>query len=188
MNPNTKPITPQTSKGNERDLMRFLMALQAAVEDDAEDNRFATRDRSIQPLGTSHAAEITGRSRRYVQNTLNPNNETNPLGIKEFYRLWVRGLDISVIEELVRPRGVVVFELGEAEAQDGHHLSMHAIQLGKEVGDLFAELERGIDPMGEDGADISLHELDRFTREAMEIFPKVLLLIEDMKARAASCR
>lgn len=189
MNPNSKPVTPQTSKSAERDLMRFLMVYQAAVEEDEHSNRFATRDHAIIPIGTDIAAEKTGRTMKYIQNTLNPFNETNPPGLREFYRLWRSAdLDVSVIAELLRPRRMVAFQLPVIDDKDDAAMAIHAVELAKEVGDVFCYMEEVFRVSSELGKDVSRNELDRFSRECYEVMPKLLVLIEDMKARAASCR
>lgn len=186
MNPKAKPVTPKTSKGCERDLMRFLLVYQAAVEDDQ--NRFATRDQEIQPFGTEYAAEICGRTVNYMRNTLNPFNDLNPPGLREFYRLLCNGLDRSVLNELVRPLRVAVVDLPDPDEQSGSaEMAAHGVKLAKEVGDVFAKMESVFRANSEGGSRVTANECDQFERECLEVIPKLMVLIDDMR-RSAACR
>jgi len=186
VNPKAKPVTPKTSKGCERDLTRFLLVYQAAVEDDQ--NRFATRDHEIQPFGTEYAAEICGRTTNYMRNTLNPFNELNPAGLKEFYRLLHNGIDRSVLNELVRPLPAVVLYLPDSDEQSSPvEMAAHGVKLAKEVGDVFACMEKVFRDDSEGGRAVTANECDQFERECMEVIPKLMVLIDDMR-RAAACR
>jgi len=167
--------------------MRFLMVYQAAVEDDQ--NRFATREHAIQPFGTAYAAEICGRSPQYMRNTLNPFNELNPPGLREFYRLLHNGLDRSVLNELLRPLRVAAIDLPTNPDEQGDIADMaaHGVKLAKEVGDVFIEMEAVFQENSDGGHKVTANECDQFERECLEVIPRLMVLIDDMK-REALCR
>jgi len=182
VNPRAKPVTPKTTKGCERDLMRFLLIYQAAVEDDAEDNRYATRDHAIQPFGTDFAAEICGRSSNYMRNTLNPFNETNPAGLKEFFRLVWNGLDESVLQALLNPRRMAAIAMPEGDAAGmASKISDHMLSVTKEVGDVAAEFQAAMQPDSPRGSKISPREKARIKAEIMEAGAALIVVLEDLE-------
>jgi len=162
--------------------MRFLMAYQAAVEDDAEDNRFATRDHLIQPFGTEYAAEICGRTGNYMRNTLNPFNETNPAGLKEFFRLVANGLDKSVIDALLKPRRMVAIHMANpcADARDDSQIAEHLVSVAKEIGDIAALYQQSISPDSPKGKRISRKEREAIAAEIMEAAAALMILMSDV--------
>lgn len=170
---------PTTSRGVERDLMRFLKVYQVCVEGDEEG--LLTRDKHFQPLGTDYAAEITGRSKKYIQNTVSVFSEQHPPGLKEFYRLLRSGMDTMVIDELLRPLGMAAYKLPQhVEVGDGG-LAARVLELSKEVGDVFAEIQNACLIDSELSTKISAKEAARIEREALEVLPAVLQLIALMK-------
>jgi len=169
--------------------MRFLMAYQAAVEDDAEDNRFATRDHLIQPFGTEYAAEICGRTGNYMRNTLNPFNETNPAGLKEFFRLVANGLDKSVIDALLKPRRLVAIRLADPsdDPRDDSQIAQHLVFVSKEIGDIAAIYQQAISPDSPKGQRISRKEREALATEILEAAAALMVVLGDVEG-VPECR
>ena len=153
---------------------RVLTVLRDAVKYTPGGSRFATLGKTVQPLDTGYAAEICGRSERYMSPALNPNDDSHSLQLKDFLLLLQADLDTSVISEVCDlAKGVFVPVQPNPEDAD---LPQLAIQLGKEFGDIFTCLAEAQDERSSEGCHISLGEADAFSREIRELVAKALAL------------
>ncbi len=164
---------------------RVMYALRDAVKHTPGGSRFSTKGQEIQPMGIEYAAEVTGRTRTYMDTAINPEDDGHRLQLEDFLLLLQSGqLDLSVLDEMERLVNRVAFPLPDSHTHQD--LAAELMGLGKEFGDVFNSLSEAMKRDSDRGEEISMREFTTFSREVDELIAKACELREEVRARVKS--
>jgi len=141
--------------------------------------KYEYNGRKIKPMSPSFGAESAGMKVKDFCKRIDPNQQERP-----FLESWVRnlmdGMDKASLDVLENNLGRVAFTI-PASASDAESITCEAIELGKEAGDVFAEISKSTCEKSEDGINLSSRERARIANELRDVIAKSCAMLQSIE-------